>query len=497
LLVDPREPSGAQQALPAAVAVVRERTLSLAGKVRVARNFAQRSGGSGPKKGSGRLPPGRVCALGPKVEGTMQTDTRAPWLAIVALPRNEQTFADPRKCNGDGRDILLQGFHWHSHAGVFDHAHRTRKSWYRVLQENAPAIKAAGFSWVWFPPPSDSLAPEGYIPRRWQILDTAYGSESELRATVRALDPVKVLADVVVNHRVGVASSGADFQDPAFPDNRAAVVRDDDSGIGTGNPDTGDRHAAGRDLDHTNPDVRTAIKDYLQRLKGIGFRGWRYDLAKGYHGWFVGEYNEATAPELSVGEFYDGDRQKLTNWLDAAGGRSTAFDFPTRYLLYEACLHDDYGRLRSVNGQRTVPAGLIGFWPSRSVTFLDNHDTEYRRDEEHRRQNNGTRHVPGKTVEMGYAYLMSHPGIPCVFWSHYFDWGASTRQRLDRLIKIRKAAGIHSRSGVEIKEARKGLYAAIIDGRAAIKLGCRDWSPGWGWELVADGDRFAVWLRTR
>jgi alpha-amylase len=426
----------------------------------------------------------------------MHTDVKTPWVAVVSLA-GPGPAADPRKCCGDGRDILLQGFHWASHTGVLDGAARTRKSWYRILQENAPAIKAAGFTWVWFPPASDSLAPEGYIPRRWNVLDTAYGSEADLRAAIHALEPIKALADIVLNHRVGAASGGADFQDPAFPDNRAAVVRDDDSGVGTGHPDTGERHAAGRDLDHTNPDVRAAIKTYLQRLKAVGFKGWRYDLAKGYHGRFVGEYNEATLPEFSVGEFYDGDRQKLTNWIDATGGRSTAFDFPTRYLLYDACLHDDYSRLRSVNGNRVVPGGLLGYWPSRSVTFLDNHDTEYRRDEEHRCHNDGTRHFAGKTVDMGYAYLMTHPGIPCVFWPHYFDWGAATRQRIDRLIRVRKAAGIHSRSGIDIREAHKGLYAAVIDGRVAVKLGRRDWWPGWGWELEVDGEWFAVWVRTR
>lgn len=425
----------------------------------------------------------------------MQTETRAPWIAVLAMPQNGRTPAEPKKCIGDGREILLQGFHWASHAGVLEGATRMRKSWYRVLQENAAAIKAAGFSWVWFPPPSDSIAPEGYIPRRWNVLDTAYGSEVELRGAIRALEPVQALADVVLNHRVGAHTGGADFQDPPFPDNRAAIARDDESGVGTGNPDTGERHPAGRDLDHTNPDVRTAIKRYLQRLKAVGFQGWRYDMTKGFHGRFIGEYNEATAPEFSVGEFFDGDRQKLTHWIDATGGKSAAYDFPTRFLLYEACLTDDYSRLRSTLGNRVVPGGLLGFWPSRAVTFLDNHDTEYRRAADHQYQNNGIHHFSGSAVEMGYAYLLTHPGVPCVFWSHYFDWGGATRQRLDRLINVRKSSGIHSRSGVEIKEAQPGLYAAIIDGKAAVKLGSRPWSPGWGWALAVDGERFAVWTR--
>src|SRR5262245_40093834 len=104
----------------------------------------------------------------------MQPEVKAPWVAVLPLP------AEDRKYAGDGRDVLLQGFHWASHAGGRDPATGARTSWYRVLRDNAPAIRSAGFTWVWFPPPSDSLAPQGYIPRRWNVLDTPYGSEAEL-----------------------------------------------------------------------------------------------------------------------------------------------------------------------------------------------------------------------------------------------------------------------------------------------------------------------------
>jgi alpha-amylase len=396
--------------------------------------------------------------------------------------------------HGDGHDVLLQGFHWGSHRGVTE-ATGNRKNWYHVIQDNAAAIKSAGFSWVWFPPPSDSLAPQGYIPRRWFCLDTPYGSEADLRAALGALAPVKAMADVVLNHRVGAHTPGADFDGPPFADNRAAVVCDDESGVGTGNPDTGERHPAGRDLDHTNPDVRAAVKKYLRRLKAAGFQGWRFDLVKGFAGRFVGEYNDASQPGLSVGEYFDGDRQKVTDWLDDTGGRSTAFDFPTRFLLHDACRRDDYSLLRSSNAGQVVPGGLIGFWPSRAVTFLDNHDTEHRREADHQYEGYGTHHFAGTTVDMGHAYLLTHPGLPCVFWSHFFDWGEPTRRRIERLVRLRKQAGLHARSHLDIKEARKGLYAAVVDDRVAVKLGSCGWCPGNGWHLAVDGDRLGVWTR--
>jgi alpha-amylase len=369
-------------------------------------------------------------------------------------------------------------------------------SWYRIMAENAPVIRQAGFSWVWFPPPSDSLAPQGYIPRRWYDFNTAYGTEAELRLAIRALEPGGALADVVLNHRVGVHTSGADFAEPEFPDNRAAITRDDSSGVGTGDWDTGESHPAGRDLDHSNPDVRATIKSYLRRLRGLGFQGWRYDLVKGFHGKFVGEYNDASQPVYSIGEYYDGDRQKVTHWLDSTGGKSTAFDFPTRYLLYDACVNDDFSWMRSYHNGRPVPGGLLGYWPSRSVTFLDNHDTENRRDEEHRQHHDSTRHFPGNKVMMGYAFTLTHPGVPSVFWPHFFDWGTPTRRLIETLMRLRKASGLHSRSGVDIKEARRGLYAAIIDGKVAVKIGSAGWWPGQQWQLVTDGEGFAVWKRT-
>jgi alpha-amylase len=424
----------------------------------------------------------------------MQLDIKRPVIAVLPLrPQQlQRVVAQEGHYHGEGHDILLQGFHWDSHLGVMEGG--SRKPWYRIIKDHAPHIRAAGFTWVWFPPPSDSLMPQGYLPRRWNCLDSAFGSEAELLEAIAALGPVRAMADLILNHRVGTHSPGADFEDPPFPDNRAAVVCDDESGVGTGHPDSGEKHPGGRDLDHNNPDVRATIKNYLKRLQSLGFSGWRYDLAKGYHGRFVAEYNDATRPILSVGEFFDGDRQKITNWIDDTRGRSTAFDFTTRFLLQSAFRHDDYSNLRSA-GNRPIPGGLIGFWPSRAITFLENHDTEYRREEGDQYHDPGLRHFPGWMVNLGYAYLLTHPGIPCVFWSHFFEWGETMQKRIERLIRVRKQAGLHATSKVDIKEAKKGLYAAVIGDRVAMKLGSENWWPGGGWHLALDGEKFAVWTR--
>ena len=95
----------------------------------------------------------------PRADAAMQTDTKVPWIAVVQLPPAAR--APDRSYAGDPRDVLLQGFHWDSHAGSGPGP--GWRSWYRILAENAPAIRSAGFTWVWFPPPSDSLAPQASL----------------------------------------------------------------------------------------------------------------------------------------------------------------------------------------------------------------------------------------------------------------------------------------------------------------------------------------------
>ena len=52
-------------------------------------------------------------------------------------------------------------------------------------------------------PPVLPFARQGYLPRDYECLSSAYGSEADLRACIAALHEhgVKALADIVLNHR--------------------------------------------------------------------------------------------------------------------------------------------------------------------------------------------------------------------------------------------------------------------------------------------------------
>ncbi len=403
--------------------------------------------------------------------------------------------------------ILLQGFHWTS----------TEHPWYQILKDMAGEIQAAGVDYIWFPPPSASADPHGYLPTEWYNLDSGYGTRDELQAAIAALRsgrrPVEAIADVVVNHRCGL-NDWADFHNPDFaPEvttdpqaieaaNRKAVVQDDDWHEAGGKPDgaadTGEKFDGGRDLDHTNPLVQQAIGNWLNWLKNeVGFVGWRWDLVKGYHARFVGMYNDATQPAFSVAECVEGEPLPLVDWInrtygkpdiddapDRTGGKSCAFDFATREILKKTFEENNFERLKSVHGR--CP-GLIGHWPAMAVTFLDNHDTE---------PDNHNRPCPSERLAAGYAYLLTHPGKPCVFWPHLFDWDDSLGDTLRTLIQLRRDMGLHAESGVNILAAQPDLYAATVDDKVALKLGPAPWKPeGDNWHHTLDGEDFAVWHR--
>ncbi len=47
---------------------------------------------------------------------------------------------------------------------------------------------------------------------------------------------------------------------------------------------------------------------------------------------------------------------------------------------------------------------------------------------------------------------------------------------------------------VDIVAADDAKYAAIVDGKVAVKIGPGPWDPGPGWKVVTDGNDYAVWI---
>jgi alpha-amylase len=422
----------------------------------------------------------------------MKNKIAAALAAGMLLAATQAGAATPPQQAGASNAILLQGFHWNSAAYA-------GPDWYNTLMANVGDLSAMGFTHVWFPPPSDSAAREGYLPRQLNKLDSSYGSSAELTNVVSAFKSkgIKAIADVVVNHRVGT-TGWSDFTNPNWT--TYTIVNNDECNCGLGAADTGDGFSGGRDLAHTNVgEVQNGIINWLNyTLKPVGFAGLRFDYVNGFGAGYVGQYANAFAPDFCVGELWpnfdlnniDANRQAIMDWINGTGNACGAFDFTTKGILNDALAYGNYWRLKATDGK---PQGAIGWWPAMSVTFVDNHDTG---PAESCGSGQNLWPVPCGKVMEGYAYILSHPGIPTVFYPHIYNWNLKTP--IAALITARKAAGVNSTSAVAIQQATQGLYAAIVTGttrQLAMKIGPNSWSPGTGWTLQTSGTNYAVWMK--
>ena len=367
--------------------------------------------------------------------------------------------------------VLLQGFNWNS----WRHNNKTH---YRFLQFKSRSIKEAGIDGVWFPPPVKSLSPQGYMPIDMYTLDSQYGSLQDLQQCIETFhnDDLDVYADLVLNHRC------AEFQDSNGVYNvfggrmawdNTAIVGNHTQYNGKGNPKSQAFFEGAPNIDHSQSFVREDIVQWLLWLKtDVQFDGFRFDFALGYDGKYVKEYVERSDMKLVVGEYWDAmayqesylmynqdsHRQRIVDWIDTVDGKAAAFDMTTKGILQHTLNTNEYYRLADTNNQ---PPGVLGWWPQNTVTFLDNHDTHC----------DSQNHWPFPTHRLieGYSYILTHPGIPMIYWDHFND--IFLKDILVSLIQIRKTYEITSESKVDIIEASNERYHAIVDQKVSICIG--------------------------
>ena len=399
---------------------------------------------------------------------------------------------------GNGRELLIQGFNWES-------ARLKHGSWYRKVIELAPTLAERGFTTIWLPPPTDSVSAEGYMPRDLYDLNSKYGTLEELRECVAELKRhgIKSLGDAVLNHRCAHAQ-GPDGLWNQFGGkldwDASAIVSDDPHFGGRGNRSSGDFFHAAPNIDHSQDFVQRDICEWLRWLQAeVGYDGWRLDYVRGFSGTHVKKYMEATDVHFAVGEYwdtlsYDYDqpqynqdphRQRIVKWIDDAGGLAGAFDVTTKGILHAVFERQEYWRLSDGDGQ---PPGVLGRWPSRAVTFIENHDTG---------STQGHWRFPEGFEQLGYVYILTHPGTPTVFWDHLFEWhDPALSECIVKLIEFRKEMGVHSRSSVKILRAEQSVYAAQIDDALVMKIGTGEYSPSEAeWEYHTHGISWCLWRR--
>jgi alpha-amylase len=400
--------------------------------------------------------------------------------------------------------VILQGFYW----DVFNNPTvQSDGGLYSFLNKRVGNLKAAQIDMIYLPPPSrgDQNPGMGYHPTQLFDFNSSFGTETQLRTLVSNLktNQMRAMADVVINHRSG-STAWADFTNPVWGC-EAIAENDEVKGVAgqiqpcSGQQDSGEGWSASRDLNHNSSVVKNGVKEFLNKLKEIGFDSWRYDFVKGFSGSFVQEYNNATSPFFAVGEHLTGWGPTLKDWIDTTGKTAAAFDFDEYYRI------GDYlkGNHSRINGGTSMSglSGIFGY-ADRAVTFVENHDTFA-----------GPSVIEGDNIMKAYAYILTHPGIPCIFLQHYYGGTASktikvngvdtkiTRTypsyeaKINELVAVRKSNGLSAYSALNIVNTN-GFYAAYIDDKVALVINNDSWSPsGTGWSLNTSGPGYKVWSK--
>ena len=374
---------------------------------------------------------------------------------LVALLATANMFAQGWPANHSG--VMLQGFYWDSFSD----------SKWTNLEAQAPEL-GQYFNLVWIPQSANCGGKSmGYDDLYWfSNYESSFGSESELRSLIKTFknNGIGTIADVVINHRKNV-STWFDFpvetyKGVTYEMKSTDICANDDGGKTkkeadkqgvklSSNNDTGEDWSGMRDLDHNSTNVQTIVKAYLDMLlNDFGYAGFRYDMVKGYSGKFTGIYNNATKPNYSVGEYWDGKVSVVKNWLNATKVNnqitSAAFDFPIRYVVRDAI---------KANWSTVKTDGLANDpdYKQYAVTFVENHDTEYR--------SAGEQQDPiRKDTLAANAYILASCGTPCVFYKHWID----CKQDIKAMINARQLAGITNTSNTTFNAYKGNGYNGIM-----------------------------------
>ncbi len=411
------------------------------------------------------------------------------YFTLVALLATVNIYAQGWPANYGG--VMLQGFSWDS----YDY------SQWSVLEQQASDMK--GFiDLIWVPQSGKCLETTqvmGYTPYYYFDQNSSFGTETQLRSMIKTLkaNGIGTIADVVVNHHQSdgwfsfpeETYNGVTYQfkstDIVYNDDKGkALTQAKKEGVSLSqNYDEGEGWDGCRDLDHKSENVQKIIKAYVKFLKDdLGYTGFRYDMVKGFSGSHVADYNDVAGIEYSVGEYWDSN-DKIETWINATGKKSAAFDFQFRYNVRDAANGQNWTKLNSTNNLMHDAD-----YRQYAVTFVENHDTQYRSATE-------TLDPLKKDTLAANAYMLAMPGTPCIFQPH---WRAC-KQELKSMVEARKLAGITNMSNYTNKMSQTACYANEVTGNNAkliVVVGSNTgaYTPGSDYAQILSGYRYRYYL---
>lgn len=360
---------------------------------------------------------------------------------------------------------LIQHFHWYTPGGGL----------WKEVADKAKWLAEIGITDVWLPPATKGASgPHSVGYDAYDLFDlgefdqkggvaTKYGTRAELEAATKALREagLKVIFDVVFNHKMGADETERVTVRRANPDNRTEIEEQSFQASAYTRftfPGRQGKHSAFiwdarcfSGVDHiedptedgvfklvneygdgewnTEVDLENGNFDYLmganielrnnavyEELKFWGrwlaeqlpCDGFRLDAAKHIPAWFfrdwVGHMRETVSRELFVvAEFWQPDMEAMHTYLDRVDDQLTLFDVALHHRFFDASKSGGDYDLRTI-----FDGTLVASRPEHAVTLVANHDTQ-----------------PLQAMEaavepwfkpLAYALiLLREQGVPCIF----------------------------------------------------------------------------------
>lgn len=366
------------------------------------------------------------------------------------------------------------------------------------LTKNAKHLENIGITHIWTPPAYKGAGGKddvgygvydlydlGEFDQKGSI-PTKYGTKDEYIQAIEALHEsnIKILADIVLNHKMGADETeqvlaveddasnrnlsltdavpitvwtkytfpgrnntyssfkwnwthfhGIDWDEAT---GKKAIYKfygkhwDENVDKENGNYD----YLMGADIDLNNFDVINELREWGKwYIDTTGIDGFRLDAVKHIRSEFFPEwlgylrkYKEKQM--FAVGEYWSANMATISDFINKTERSMSLFDVPLHYNFYRASVSNG-----EFNMSQIFDGTIVGTDPEKAVTFVDNHDTEL-----------------GQALEswildwfkpLAYSLiLLRKGGFPCVFYGDYYgipEKGVSSKKdMLDLMLKLRK-----------------------------------------------------------
>ena len=417
--------------------------------------------------------------------------------------------AVPHQCEA----VMMQAFYNESYSATAPGVSEYGDTKWTTLTAQANEL-GQYFDYLWLPPSAYGDG-AGYHPKQYSNQNSNWGTRAELETLISALHNAgaKVVADIVINHCANM-STWCDFYQMDFgeygvfqPDETYICSNDevnlnpeagDCYGAATGSMDDGDNWSGARDWSHDNVYVQEMFIAYLQWMRNVmHYDGFRYDKGDGFNNWHHWNYNKHAKPEIAFMECYSGT-DEIQNRINGAQGDLMGLDFDLKWHVFNSFAGWDYSRGR---GDCIMSRGD----GKHSVTFIESHDWFLRPDNDNEFGGRGNSMTPALKARLmqANAFLLSMPGVPCVFYPHW----AKYKEDLKPMILARKWAGVHSESEVKDEYSTATGYQATVvgkDGWLILCLGDKTGQTFQGFTLAASNystmeghnESFEIWVNS-